>query len=116
MTAPAQIFLSYAREDRKGVEKLYQRLSEAGFTPWMDTKDIHPGEKWQPRIQEAIRQSHFFLACLSTRSVNKRGFIRREFQDAVEKVKEMLESVTNCLSASEWDKKTSAGSIQLPLR
>jgi len=34
----AQIFLSYARDDRKKVEKLYQKLLAAGFKPWMDVK------------------------------------------------------------------------------
>jgi hypothetical protein len=59
----AQIFLSYAREDRKRVEKLYQELSKAGFKPWMDKRDILPGEKWELAIQKAIQRSDFFLIC-----------------------------------------------------
>jgi hypothetical protein len=64
VNATAQIFLSYAREDRQKVESLYQRLSDAGFRPWMDIKNILPGEKWQRSIQHALQQSQFFLACL----------------------------------------------------
>ena len=61
MNAAAQIFLSYAREDAQKVESLYQQLSDAGFRPWMDIKNILPGEKWQRSIQHALQQSQFFL-------------------------------------------------------
>ena len=92
MNATAQIFLSYAREDRQKVESLYQQLSDAGFRPWMDTKDILAGEKWQRSIQHALQQSQFFLACLSLTSVIKRSYLRREFREALEKRQEMLDS------------------------
>lgn len=88
-TAP-QIFLSYAREDEKKVEEIYKRLSDAGCKPWMDKKDILPGEIWRSRIKEAIRDSDFFLACLSTHSVSKRGFLQREIKDALDTWQEKL--------------------------
>jgi hypothetical protein len=89
--ATAQIFLSHAREDKEEVESLYQKLSDAGFTPWMDTKDILPGEKWKSSIQKAIQRSDFFLACLSANSVNKRGWIQREIRGALDMWQEKLE-------------------------
>jgi hypothetical protein len=88
----AQVFLSYAREDAEKVENLYQELSDAGFKPWMDKKDILPGERWKSSIQEAIRCSDFFLACLSANSVNKRGFIQKEIKDALDIWQEKLDS------------------------
>jgi len=84
MSVKAQLFLSYAREDEAEVAKLYQGLSDAGFKPWMDKKDIHPGEHWPSRIPEAIRSSDFFLACLSPNSVNKRGFLQTEIKEALD--------------------------------
>ena len=90
--APVQIFLSYAREDEEKVEKLYHKLSDAGFKPWMDKKDILPGERWQSSIRQAIRGSDFFLACLSDNSVNRRGFLQREIEDALDICQEMLYS------------------------
>jgi pSer/pThr/pTyr-binding forkhead associated (FHA) protein len=87
-----QIFLSYAREDEKQVKKLYQRLFDAGFKPWMDKKDLLPGERWKSRIPRAIRQSDFFLACLSTCSVTKRGFLQKEINDALDIWQEKLDS------------------------
>jgi hypothetical protein len=88
----AKIFLSYAREDEEQVKKLYQKLSGAGFKPWMDKKDILPGESWKFRIPRAIRESDFFLACLSCNSVNKRGWIQREIKDALDIWQEKLDS------------------------
>ena len=88
----AQVFLSYAREDEERVENLYQELSEEGFKPWMDKKDILPGENWPSSIQRAIRRSDFFLACLSANSVSKRGFLQREIKDALDIWQEMLDS------------------------
>ena len=88
----AHIFLSYAREDREEVERLYQKLSDAGFEPWMDTKDILPGEQWKSGIQKAIRRSDFFLACLSKNSVSKRGWIQREIRGALDMWQEKLDS------------------------
>jgi hypothetical protein len=90
--AMTQIFLSYAREDEDKVKELYQRLSDAGFKPWMDKKDILPGEIWKSRIPQAIRESDFFLACLSRNSVNKRGWIQREIKDALDIWQEKLDS------------------------
>jgi SOS-response transcriptional repressor LexA len=87
----AQIFLSYAREDKEKVENLYQELSDSGFKPWMDKKDILPGERWKSCIQKAIRRSDFFLACLSPNSVNRRGFLQKEIKYALDIWQEKLE-------------------------
>ncbi len=80
----AQIFLSYARPDAKTVEVLYQKLLEAGFSPWMDIKDIVGGEEWELAVQKAIRHSDFFLVCLSANSVDRRGWIQKEFKQALD--------------------------------
>lgn len=92
MPAVTQIFLSYANEDQKEVEKLYDDLSSAGFKPWMDKKDILPGEKWKLSIRKAIRDSDFFVVCLSSNSVNKRGFLQKEIRAALDILDEMLDS------------------------
>jgi len=91
MKAAAQIFLSYAREDEEEVEELYQKLSVAGFKPWMGKKDVVPGEKWPSAIRRAIRDSDFFLVCLSANSVKKRGWVQREMKQALDLWQEKLE-------------------------
>jgi len=115
MRITVQIFLSYVRSDRGSVEKLYQNLSDAGFRPWMDAKDILPGERWESAVRRAIRNSHFFLACLSANSVNRRGFLQKEINDALDIWREMLDSdiylipvrledcaVPECLRDFQW--------------
>jgi hypothetical protein len=87
-----QIFISYARSDSAEVEEIYERLSLAGFRPWMDKKDILPGEDFAFCIKQAIKHSNFFLACLSSNSVNRRGFIQREIKTALDLWEEKLNS------------------------
>jgi len=86
-----QIFFSYASEDKEQVEQLYQKLLDAGFKPWMDTKDILPGERWEYSINKAVRESDFFIVCLSTNSVSKRGFLQKEIKNALNIWQEKLE-------------------------
>ena len=50
----ATIFLSYASSDEGRVGKLYKDLVNAGFNPWMSSKDIFPGESWERSIKVAI--------------------------------------------------------------
>jgi len=88
--AAPQIFLSYARKDQVIVEELYDQLSAAGFKPWMDVRNLLPGEDWLRAIRKAIQASTFFLACLSTNSVERRGIIREEIRTALETWQRML--------------------------
>jgi hypothetical protein len=43
MKAMPTLYLSYAHEDEKKVQELYDRLSVAGFKPWMVSRDVQPG-------------------------------------------------------------------------
>jgi len=88
-TKQARIFISYARKDAGQVKELYQNLKGYGFSPWID-EDILPGQKWWDAIRKAIRESPFFLACLSNHSVNRRGVIRREVNEALDLLREKL--------------------------
>jgi hypothetical protein len=89
--AGPQVFLSYVREDEEKVEELYEKLSNAAYKPWMDTKDILPGEQWRNLIPQAIRQSDFFLVCLSANSIDKRGWIQKEISQALDVLQEKLD-------------------------
>src|SRR5215208_5387231 len=73
MRASPQVFISYALPDRARIEALYQRLSDEGLKPWLDEKDIPPGADWELSVREAIRDSGFFLSCLSNNSVDAQG-------------------------------------------
>lgn len=94
MKTQVRVFLSYAREDQALVESVYELLRKKGFAPWMDVRDIGPGEDWQLSIRRAIRRSNFFLAFVSSHSVSKTGVLQEEIGSAVEIRKENLEGET----------------------
>lgn len=92
MDKRAKIFLCYAREDEEAVELLHEKLFKAGFKPWMDTKDLEAGEQRQLAISKAIKESDFFVVCLSVRSIHERDSWQNEIGEALDRAKEMLSS------------------------
>ncbi|MFM7713583.1 MAG: toll/interleukin-1 receptor domain-containing protein, partial [Microcystis sp.] len=84
-----QIFLAHASEDKPAVLQLYNRLKQAGYKPWLDKKDLIPGQNWREEIPKAIKASQIFLACLSANSA-KQGYIQRELRIALDILGEML--------------------------
>jgi hypothetical protein len=79
-----KVFLAYVKEDQELVELLYDQLEGEGFSPWMDLRKLVPGQNWPRAIDAAIENSDFFLACFSTRSVNKRGGFQVEIRYALD--------------------------------
>ncbi|MFM6896284.1 MAG: toll/interleukin-1 receptor domain-containing protein, partial [Microcystis panniformis] len=79
-----QIFLAHASEDKPAVLALHERLKQAGYKPWLDKKDLIPGQIWRDEIPKAIKASQIFLACLSAKSANKQGYIQRELRIALD--------------------------------
>ena len=79
-----QVFLAYVEEDRKTVEWLYGALEAEGFSPWIDVRKLLPGQNWPRAIEGAIESSDFFVACFSSRSVNKRGGFQAEIRYALD--------------------------------
>ncbi len=78
-----KVFISYAKEDIKTAKKIYNDLIRAGFSPWIDIENIVGGEYWEMKISQAINDSSFFLALLSTNSVSKIGIVQVELKIAV---------------------------------
>jgi formylglycine-generating enzyme required for sulfatase activity len=91
MSDKVKIFISYARLDTDKVLPLYQRLQDAGFDPWLDREHLLPGVKWRTAIEQALREADFFLLCLSNQSSNRRGFIQREINAALDLWEERLQ-------------------------
>lgn len=74
-----RIFLAHASEDEQKVNKLYDALKERGYDPWLDKVDLIPGQVWRVEIPKAITEAAVFLACLSKSSVEKKGYVQREY-------------------------------------
>jgi hypothetical protein len=88
----ARVFISYAREDHEAASRLYKDLRQASSDPWLDTKSLLPGQRWRVAISAAIRNSQYFLALLSSKSVSKRGYVQKELKEALELLDEIPES------------------------
>jgi len=77
------IFLAHANEDKPIIRRLYNELKANGLNPWLDEEDLLPGMKWDDEIVKTIKNSSFFLACLSSHSVLKNGYIQKELKLAL---------------------------------
>lgn len=86
-----RVFLCYSEEDFERVDKLYDQIKAAGWRPWLDERDILPGEKRKQAIEDAIIESDFFLACLSDDVARRRGRVQREIRDALDVLQNLLE-------------------------
>ncbi|NLI71215.1 MAG: TIR domain-containing protein [Bacteroidales bacterium] len=124
-----KIFISYAKEDFAYAEKLYNYLEENDFKPWIDKKGILPGQNWDFVIKKALREANYIILLLSDTSVQKRGYVQREFKTALDYVEEKLEDdiyiiplkINNCeipekLSRFQWIEYEPLTSFELILR
>ena len=83
-----QVFICYAREDEAFARQLYADLQQAGASPWMACEDILPGQNWEHEIQQALRRSTYVLVLLSSHSISKRGYVRKEIKQALDTLEE----------------------------
>ena len=78
------VFLAYVTEDAGPAGRLYDALEAEGFRPWMDVRDLLPGQNWPRAIERAIECSDFFVPCFSGKSVNKWGGFQAEIRYALD--------------------------------
>ncbi len=86
------VFISYAREDQLAAIRLYHDLKRAGVEPWLDVFSLLPGQNWRVAIQKAIRTCRYFVALISSHSLNRRGFIHSETSEALRILEEYADS------------------------
>jgi TIR domain-containing protein len=98
-----KVFLCHGKEDKAAVRELYTLLQEEGMQPWLDEEDIEPGALWDIAIQDAVRDCHIVLVCLSHTSVKKDGYIQKEIKYALDKADEKPEGTTYIIPAKLED-------------
>jgi tetratricopeptide (TPR) repeat protein len=86
-----RIFLCHAIEDKPDVRKLYNRLRNDGFDPWLDEEELFPGEHWQRAIRKAVHASDVVIVCLSRASISKAGYVQKEIKFVLDKADEQPE-------------------------
>lgn len=79
-----RIFIAYAVEDVRCALDLYSGLEKRGYAPWIDRRKLLPGQNWIRRIEDAISNSDFFIACFSKNSAGKRGGFQAEIRYALD--------------------------------
>jgi hypothetical protein len=75
------------KKTNKKCETFY-RLSACGLNPWLDEKNLLPGQLWKSEITQAIRESDCVLVCLSQTAVTKTGYIHKEIREALDRADE----------------------------
>lgn len=83
-----QVFICYAKEDEAFARQLYKDLKQTGMSPWIACEDILPGQNWEDEIQKALRRSTYVLVLLSSHSISKRGYVRKEIKQALDMLEE----------------------------
>jgi hypothetical protein len=64
----ADVFISYAREDKDFVERLQKALKKDGREAWVDSEGILPSAEWLPEIFHAIEAAQAVLLVISPHS------------------------------------------------
>ena len=63
------VFISYAREDRRFVQRLHDALAKAGRASWVDWEGIPASAKWMAEVRSAIDEADCFCFVVSPDSV-----------------------------------------------
>lgn len=79
----ADVFLSYAREDRDAALALARVLEECGWSVWWD-REIHPGEAFDQAIERELAAAGAVVVLWSERSVTSE-WVKNEAAEAAER-------------------------------
>lgn len=84
-----ELFLSYARENKAFVQKLYSALGRADHESWVDWEGIPPSAEWRQQISSAIEAAQAFIFVISPDSVVSE-ICRQELAQAVDNNKRLI--------------------------
>lgn len=87
-----KVFISYAREDIDYARKMFLELENASYEPWLDCESLLPGQRWESTIEQAMRESRYVLALISSRSSVKRGYVQKEIRRALDLLEQIPEN------------------------
>lgn len=86
-----RVFLCHASDDKATARDLYNRLLKDNFAPWLDEKNILPGQDWNYEIKKSVRESGIVLVLVSNNSINKAGYVQKEIKQAIDVADEQPE-------------------------
>lgn len=91
------VFLSYAREDQDQILYIYNYLKQEKLDPWIDIKQIEPGQIWENEIRKAMLESDIVLIFISKNSIRKVGYLVEELNLAKKVLDSMAPGKVNVL-------------------
>lgn len=91
-TRKLSVYLCHGLQDKDVVHRLYERLLKEGWVePWLDEKNLLPGQDREEKHKDALRSTDVALVCLSKQSLGQKGEFHREIRLVVDLAKEKLE-------------------------
>lgn len=101
------MFVSYSRHDERLVKPLAGLIGLASEEAvFLDVEQLKPGDRWETKLINAIRQSSVFVLCWCCRS-EKSEFVRKEIALALQSRQKKVVPVLFCSAPlprdiSEW--------------
>ncbi len=84
-------FISYSAYDgQKLAEQLYQALTQAKISVWLDRYDVPDGTNWDNEIREAIKTCGSFLLLMTADSVDSNGGCAGQWEQALKQKKSII--------------------------
>jgi formylglycine-generating enzyme required for sulfatase activity len=82
---PLRVFLCHSSKDKPIVRDLHKKLlAESWLEPWLDEKELYPGQDWNLEIEKAIEKTDVIIVCLTNDSITKDGYIQKEIKSALD--------------------------------
>jgi len=78
------VFVSYSHRDLLIARELVSFLKQLGLKVWFDKESLLAGEEWERVIKNQIKNCVCFLVCLSSKSIDKRGYFHKEIRLAID--------------------------------
>ena len=72
----AEVFISYASQDRERILDLVNRLDKAGVSVWIDQMSIEGATMWSQEIVAAIRNCQVLILAISENSADSENVVK----------------------------------------
>lgn len=95
-----KLFVSYSRRDFPFVRDLVRSLRNAGVDLWLDVANLSSGERWDSRIEAALKACSHCLVVVSPYSM-KSAEVAREIEVADQFQKEVIPLLLQTANLSE---------------
>ena len=77
-----RIFISHSTADEEIAAKIAAALDKAGFSSWIDLREIRPGDSFIGKMNEGLADASYMLLLISSASINAR-WVTREWTAAL---------------------------------